>query len=706
MAARAIRSVRSRALSPRALLAASTSEGGNMKAVYRNTGGGLKLTTMYPDPVVSDRPDIRYVPAITNQKVLPKGKTRTPYAAVPITTNLGRPLTYTTTVDTPPPPESGLTYNTGTRQVESSSPTKKEGTYKFKLKVTDDADTPADEVFEFETTVTAAVDPIDPGVPEDATVIVESDFAAASGLKFDAGSGKVVDRDDVKQKTSGTYPCTIKIQTSKEEETAVTVATTVHTPQREGEAATFDPSSRVIPVSATVTVEKDFPPETGLTFDITTKQIQEVSGVTKAPGNYSCDLQLKETKATTVTKTLQAEVKATFTPRQVTAQDLKTVKNFKLSEKVPLDPASGLYVDLANFEIKEKPGAEKTPGTYVFQLQLKGRDNRVYSKWLEVTIDPDPKILPEGDLPKPVIGQPLQQMVPKPGSTTGEQEPADIVFQLVGAVPGGTPPVIKDPSALPRGLSYCCGKLAGVPEEVGTFEFTVEALDGDGKPVTRQCKMVIDAPKPLEITTKPPLAIGRVGETYSQSFETKDGSGVIRTWTITPLPEKLHVTKAGLLTGTPVKPGAYQVTVTANDTAGGSDSKPYTLDIQPAPFRIKNPAKLPDGKVGAGYAQSLGAEGGYEAYQAFAIVDDPMLPPGVKLSGDTLQGEPATPGTYRFSATVKDQKNTVATKEFEITIAALPLTVDSDGPIPEGEIAQTFSARFVDQLAGSQAAIH
>jgi len=134
--------------------------------------------------------------------------------------------------------------------------------------------------------------------------------------------------------------------------------------------------------------------------------------------------------------------------------------------------------------------------------------------------------------------------------------------------------------------------------------------------------MVIDPLQPLVITTTGPLAKGRAGEAYTQSFATKDGSGVVKAWTAIPTPAGLRMTpKTGELTGTPTNPGIVDITIKATDTAGQTDTKVYQLEIEAAPFRIKTPMRLTDGSAEAAYAGTLEAQGGYTEYGPFAIVE-------------------------------------------------------------------------------------
>jgi subtilisin family serine protease len=79
-------------------------------------------------------------------------------------------------------------------------------------------------------------------------------------------------------------------------------------------------------------------------------------------------------------------------------------------------------------------------------------------------------------------------------------------------------------------------------------------------------------------------------------------------------------------------------------------------------------AALPQGTLGAGYQQTLGAAGGLAPYTW--SISSGMLPAGLGLAGSTgvLSGIPVAPGLYSFSARVADAQLSSATRPLAIYV--------------------------------------
>ena len=118
---------------------------------------------------------------------------------------------------------------------------------------------------------------------------------------------------------------------------------------------------------------------------------------------------------------------------------------------------------------------------------------------------------------------------------------------------------------------------------------------------------------------------------------------------------------------------------TANVTVfspGGLQSNAVTFTINPqatGPLTILTASPLPNGAVGVPYSQALSATGGTTPYKGWAVAAG-NLPAGISLTAlgsfltGLLNGVPTTPGTFTFTAQVTDGSNTVATKQFTLTI--------------------------------------
>ncbi len=69
-------------------------------------------------------------------------------------------------------------------------------------------------------------------------------------------------------------------------------------------------------------------------------------------------------------------------------------------------------------------------------------------------------------------------------------------------------------------------------------------------------------------------------------------------------------------------------------------------------LRLVAGSPLPSGAVSAGYAQILGANGGFSPYTFAIIAGNP--PPGLFMASNTLTGTPTAAGTYTFTIQVND----------------------------------------------------
>src|SRR5207253_2880756 len=76
------------------------------------------------------------------------------------------------------------------------------------------------------------------------------------------------------------------------------------------------------------------------------------------------------------------------------------------------------------------------------------------------------------------------------------------------------------------------------------------------------------------------LPAGAFDQPYSQTILDTGGTGTSTFSAVGPLPIGLIFSSAGVLSGTPTRPGSYTFTVTATDALGASGSKTFTLVIK------------------------------------------------------------------------------------------------------------------------------
>jgi hypothetical protein len=131
---------------------------------------------------------------------------------------------------------------------------------------------------------------------------------------------------------------------------------------------------------------------------------------------------------------------------------------------------------------------------------------------------------------------------------------------------------------------------------------------------------------------------------------------------------KSSVVSSGAITGTPTRVETISFTVEVRDPAGNTAQRVFSITIRPSlPLEITNrSATLASGTVGRPYARNLLASGGIHPY-AWALAAG-QLPPGLRLSGNTISGTPTTRGTFTFTARVTDDGGQEASQQLSITV--------------------------------------
>ncbi|HVP00135.1 MAG TPA: Ig domain-containing protein [Bryobacteraceae bacterium] len=166
-------------------------------------------------------------------------------------------------------------------------------------------------------------------------------------------------------------------------------------------------------------------------------------------------------------------------------------------------------------------------------------------------------------------------------------------------------------------------------------------------------------------------------------------------WAITAgsLPPGLGIgTDTGLISGVPTAVGTFSFQVSAISTTT------YTanLSIVIHPALSLASTSLPNGAVGEYYNEQVSATGGLPPYY-FSIVGN--LPPGLSLSGNTIQGDPTATGTFSFTLYVSDYTETTVYQALSITInGALAITTTS---IPVGFQGVAYPATTINGVGGN-----
>lgn len=198
--------------------------------------------------------------------------------------------------------------------------------------------------------------------------------------------------------------------------------------------------------------------------------------------------------------------------------------------------------------------------------------------------------------------------------------------------------------------------------------------------LTRSAVLTVSAQPVFRIITASPLPNARVGENYTGFIEACCGQGSPYTWSLASgtVPDglrfvgnDLNLTRTTGVTGMATRVQTTTFTVQAQDEAGKTTTKTFTLTVDPAsPLVINNGSgQLADGTVGVAYETGLFQLGGVPPWQWSFVTG--TLPPGlvVQASPGRVKGTPTTAGTFTFTVRVADSVGNIATGEFTVVVA-------------------------------------
>lgn len=302
-------------------------------------------------------------------------------------------------------------------------------------------------------------------------------------------------------------------------------------------------------------------------------------------------------------------------------------------------------------------GTPTAAGTFGVQIQVADQAGATASRAFSILVTTGVVISTNAQLPSAVPNVPYSQTLVAAGGAGPYQ----------WALTAGN---------LPPGLNLSpTGVLSGTPTTAGTFTFQATVTDSAGATAVRQFTLVVSN----DLTLLSPRTLPRAlaGQPYTFTFTAGGGSSPY-TWAVTggALPPGLQLAAAtGLLSGTPLTPGAYLFTVRVTDNAGTSRTDSFTLVVA-AGLAITTES-LPSAATGAAYSQTLAASGGTPPY-SWAVVAG-ALPPGLTLSPQgAISGAPSISGSFAFTVRVTDAASGAADRTFTIIVRdALVITTAS-----------------------------
>ncbi len=281
-------------------------------------------------------------------------------------------------------------------------------------------------------------------------------------------------------------------------------------------------------------------------------------------------------------------------------------------------------------------------------------------------------------------------------ATIPNATPAVAYSQQLTATGGLAPYVFQlRTGSLPTGITLSStGLISGTTTQVGTFNFTIRAIDTNGFDALPfpAYTLVVNAPT-LSMTPAAGTLTAPYAAPYSQTF-TASGSPGPYSYVLTGALPTGVTFSGGVLSGTPTVPGSYPITVTATDTALTGTGAPfsiaqnYTLNV-PVPTIVVNPATLPNTTAGLAYSQTISATGGVAPYSFSVTVGS--LPTGLTLStGGALSGTTTASGTFNFTVTARDANNQPATRAYTVVVAVPTLSL-TPGTLPAGTAGTPYS---------------
>jgi hypothetical protein len=307
-------------------------------------------------------------------------------------------------------------------------------------------------------------------------------------------------------------------------------------------------------------------------------------------------------------------------------------------------------------------GSAKTAGTYAFAIRVADSAGSTISMSYSVTISGDVSIA-TSSLADALVGAPYTQPLQATGGT-----PPYTWYLTGGTLPDG----IK--------LDQGAGTLGGTPSVVGSFSFTLRAVDSVNAFAERQFQITTAAG--LIITTAPILPPGSVSLQYQQTLDAAGGKPPY-IWSISSggLPAGLTLSSAsGTLAGQPSLAGSFQFTVDVTDSLSRKASKQFTLKVAAA-LLISSAPQLAPAFAGQAYSQTLTASGGTPPY--LWSITAGGLPPGISFDAASaaLSGVPVLAGSFSFTAQVMDSNSVTTSKQFAIAVTS-NLLITTTSPLP------------------------
>ncbi len=252
----------------------------------------------------------------------------------------------------------------------------------------------------------------------------------------------------------------------------------------------------------------------------------------------------------------------------------------------------------------------------------------------------------------------------------------------------------SESGALPAGITFdtSTGLLSGTPTQFGNFPLNVSVTDSNGCSSVRSFTLTVNC---QTITvTNPANTTGTVGSPFSETFTQSGALGGATFATASTLPTGLLLDPStGILSGTPLQSGPFDIVVTVTDGNGCTGTGPtYSLVITCNVITVTNPSTT-TGTAGVAFSQTFSQTGGNGT---IAWSESGALPTGITLNTSTgvLSGTTTQVGTFPITVTATDSNGcTGSGPTYTLVINCQTITVTNPG-VSTGVAGTAFSQTF------------